>query len=450
MQDKSKNISIAQPKMIKLHGHTTIELHNHRTGSRERIEHDNEFTDAMEKYMKSYGVLTNNPFSNDTWRSRSLYQNLVGGILLFDSEIEKVGGKYPLTMPAGVKMVANGSYGVANNSAVTEMGTFNTNESTFGQNALTFIYDWSTSQGNGEIACVSLTSDIGGYIGYGNASSDSALYSADYDFTENQTIVQKSIYSGIENAVVVIKGNDLYYVKNEQLSEQTFDIYHRSLPISSLSLFDGFETLHKTVTIPSSVTYYASNNRKIYAASNDEFLVVPTVASGTFTIGKYKISTNTWQTYSITSSESINLNYLRCWEGGFGTEYQRYTYGDVAFETSSIRINTSVPISNDLRIVYAGYNSPASPAYIHDDLNNTDFKINTRFYSSFDAFTLSASDPINLWTQTKDAGSYTRPTYVYSIKNPLYLATVNNLDEPITKTPETSMKVTYTIVPEEP
>ena len=126
MKDKARNYPLGSGlKLPALHGHTTIELHNHKTGFRERIEHDNTFTDGIKNYLLSSGWFDNSPFRNDTWRAQPLYQSLVGGILLFDSEIEDDDGVYPTMMPAGVKMIANGSYGVANNSAVTEMGTYN-------------------------------------------------------------------------------------------------------------------------------------------------------------------------------------------------------------------------------------------------------------------------------------------------------------------------------------
>ena len=37
------------------------------------------------------------------------------------------------------------------------------------------------------------------------------------------------------------------------------------------------------------------------------------------------------------------------------------------------------------------------------------------------------------------------PNYLYVMKDPRYLATINNLSEPVVKTASKTMKVTYTI-----
>ena len=39
----------------------------------------------------------------------------------------------------------------------------------------------------------------------------------------------------------------------------------------------------------------------------------------------------------------------------------------------------------------------------------------------------------------------TTPNYLYVMKDPRYLATINNLSEPVVKTASKTMKVTYTI-----
>ena len=86
-------------------------------------------------------------------------------LLLKDSET--VGNKF---MSLGNVMVGNGSYGVSNSGNPSELGSYNSQESSESGTEIVQVYDFATSQANGEISCVCLTSRVGGYIGYGNRS----------------------------------------------------------------------------------------------------------------------------------------------------------------------------------------------------------------------------------------------------------------------------------------
>ena len=164
-----------------LKGKTTFELTDVNTGEVEVIEDSNMITNGLQEFLRTYGYFGCDVLSNDTVRTNSLWVNLLGGLFLFDTALdEDVNNTF---MPAGVKMIGNGSKDVSNSGAVTELGSYNTSESGLqSDGSVKFVYDFSTSQANGSIACACLTSKIGGYIGMGNDSK--IYYNESYDLSK--------------------------------------------------------------------------------------------------------------------------------------------------------------------------------------------------------------------------------------------------------------------------
>ena len=80
-------------------------------------------------------------------------------------------------------MTANGAYGVVSNDSVTEMGSYNSAESGWTSDGkYKLVWDYTTTQGNGIINCLCLTSANHGYIGEGNATSMTAKATSRSDY----------------------------------------------------------------------------------------------------------------------------------------------------------------------------------------------------------------------------------------------------------------------------
>ena len=142
-------------------GKTIIELKDVKTGAVQRVEHGNTFqSEVISDLFKTYGALNIN-FLNSYRNRNNLWQILTGGLLLFDDTIE-AGTWYP---PQNVNMVGNASYNVLNSGDPNEMGSWNDSESYTTKDEIVMTYDFTTSQANGSIASVALTSAMGGYIG---------------------------------------------------------------------------------------------------------------------------------------------------------------------------------------------------------------------------------------------------------------------------------------------
>ena len=424
-------------KERKLHGRVVIELHNHRTGSRERIEHDNTFTDALEYYHLASGQYNNSPYANNNWVAQQPYIKYLGGIFLFDKEIEPVNGVYPITMPAGTKMIANGSYGVINGSAVTEMGSYNAQESSFTDSGYTYVYDWSTSQGNGEIACVSLTSDLGGFIGYGNSVSNVA-HATKRSIFENQNVNAL----GFSNRTHITKGNVAYDCASNITT--SLSIYKQTLGFTDISVFDGWRTLYRTVEVPSQIS---GTNRITVVADEGKIAVFPNriTANSSVTFGIYDIEADSWQSYTFVSDKDMNFAssgsyYPKFFNNGFYTYGRMYVFGESNLRTFNIHDAAQViPLSNNIVLLHY-----SNAMLVYDITTGTLYPNNASYQSLFhNTSILDGQNRIHLTDSYEYNDAATRYERIY--RSPLYLATINNLDEPVIKTSESTMKVIYTV-----
>ena len=124
-------------------------------------------TNGLQEFLRTYGYFGCDILNTDIVRNNSLWVNLLGGLFLFDTALDEDVNN--IFMPAGVKMIGNGSKDVSNSGAVTEFGSYNSAESgSQSDGSIKLVYDFNTQQANGTIACDCLTSRMGGYIGMVN------------------------------------------------------------------------------------------------------------------------------------------------------------------------------------------------------------------------------------------------------------------------------------------
>ena len=166
-----------------IHGKTKIELYNPNTKVKEIVRSENTFKgENIAKYLNGHGFSTSTTILNNTMtgapRNKPFWQTYVGGIFLFRDAIPT----NSLFMPSTNKMIGNGSCGIANAEDVPEMGSWNETESSASFNdGITMCYEFNTAQANGTIGSICLTSDTGGYIGYGNTNGKSRNSKYNFD-----------------------------------------------------------------------------------------------------------------------------------------------------------------------------------------------------------------------------------------------------------------------------
>ena len=445
---KTTNIDFPKLDMPIMHGHTKIELKNVKTGLKEVIESDNTFQGTMiANYMRS---------SDDTpfYNSPFIYQNdapwkkIVGGLLLFKNSIT-AGSQF---MPAGNKMTGKGSADISNSGNPSELGSYNAVESSGSGSALTQVYDFATNQANGEIGCVCLTSQEGGLVGYGNASE--TQYSSLFVFGQK--------YASFNNASLPIYGqladDGKRYLFTVNTSAKTLTI--KKTRTCGLTIGSAFSGLYTTTTkdISGLQTVYQNNQWIAFYCGNNIFRFIPkneyTVASGQ---NVYYVE------YNAANDTLTEKSFVNQYTGSISTGSSDYYYNMGGFtKDGKIVVATGIYDSAKFIIVNLsdglidfidtdGTNGQcASPIHISNGLYilNANSKM---MIVDLTNNTLLPIDANNAYRYTNApngafqgvvAGNNTRP---YVIPNPLYLATINNLDSPVTKNASQTMKVTYTL-----
>lgn len=429
---------IVKPKKQILHGHTTIELKDVRTGKRERIEHDNTFTTAMDLFLRGNGSWNQSPWLNSTWKSVPIYQRLLGGVYLFRDTIADDQGVYPHFMPASNRMIANGSFGVGNATAVTELGTYNVNESYFTSSAMSFVYDWTTGQGNGQFQCVCLGSDVGGYIGYGNKTSNAA-HSTLKSIIENQAPIEIACgcTNNFDGYQGVLSGPTLTLTRSADIFQGMIDIFP-----------SGIDTI--TIEVPTDKI--ASDANKIWrCVGNGKIAVYPRDFDGDVYCGIYTISTSTWVWHELIAVGGVDLAYNSyVSENGFfyvnsSDRSKSFFYKFEADPSQDSKAQASfsaldVPCTEIMPNFWYGN------GYLYNAGDDTLTRCNGEKINYNGAY------PDNVYPVDLDSFRVLTTNYgneyTKQYHNPFYLATVNNLDSSITKDQNTAMKLTYTITKE--
>lgn len=460
MNDKTKLLDFSSAKLKKIKGHTRIELTSVIDGSKKIIEHDNHFQPGvLETYMESLGYFNNNPYNNNTWKGRSAWENLVGGVLLFRDAIDNDDGETEIPfMPPGNQMTANASAGVTNNGTPIELGSWNPVESSTGGNrSLTFVYDWQTHQGNGVIGSVCLTSNHGGYIGYGNPSGVIAsIRGLETDQTYNTDASPSSGRAPIYN--------NYKYSFSVDTAENKITVYKTLVPVDKMGIF-AFRQRNTVITYTGDLTWAASfvpildmNKAYLFPTWAEEHTIVP---NATYCFIEIDLDTEmaTLRTVTNTHTAAVIVNktgggisvacgilWLPDNLNGTGT---KHLIGFRISDSSIVKILTQdgyiysgtqyvTRFSEDGLMLYCKSNytgySTNYTAHILDIENDTIYRPNTN----------ASEDWKGIYKDGILARVVAQSNY-FLYKNPLYLATINNLAEPVVKDNTQTMKVIYTL-----
>ena len=474
-----------------LKGKTTFELTDVNTGEVEVIEDTNMITNGLQDFLATYGYFGCDVLSDDKMGASSLWVNALGGLFLFDSRLdENVENTF---MPAGVKMIGNGSKDVANSGAVTELGSYNTSESGLqSDGSVKFVYDFSTQQANGTIACACLTSKIGGYIGMGN-SNEKRIFNRDYFFatfmsddkykrTSNidgsKNDEQHVLYASYnDNAIYLSNPYNIKY--NASYADQHWSTTKK---IQILKVKAGFTSIGikerlllnqvsetYDIDIPQDIlTYMGTRTDLVYINADTDgnvFVVFNTgentLNNGSFcwimkidrerNVTHYKFTNNVGSTiYFNRSTMVFNGEYLFVYT--YNSPYKLYgiKYSD---STQIIDVNWTFNsewtlFNIDKNLIGMFGNSYDSSDYyaplVYDVVNNELRYCNGKGGYSSELY-IPFIDKKGVYIYVYCYYSSGNTNYFKILKDPRYLATINNLSEPVVKTASKTMKVTYTI-----
>lgn len=480
--------------IVALKGKTTFELTDVNTGEVEVIEDTNMITNGLQDFLATYGYFGCDVLSNDKMGASSLWGNALGGLFLFDSRLEE--NVNNILMPAGVKMVGNGSKDMSNSGVVTELGSYNTSESGLqSDGSVKFVYDFSTQQANGTIACACLTSKLGGYIGMGN-SNKKRIFNEDYSFT---TFISDDKYKRTSN--IDGSATDLYhflyasYNDNAIYLSNTYNIkydashaeqhWSTTKKIQILKVKTGFTSVSikerlllnqvsetYDIDIPQDILTYMGTNKytalinsdidgNVYVMfcktsdNADNFILNAGAFCWIMKIDRERNVTH----FKFTNNVGTELVFYRKWMV-FNREYLfAYTgTGTTPYKLYGIKYSDSTQIIDDNLTFNSRYT-----------LFNIDKNLIGMFGNSYDSYAPLVYDVVNnelRYCNGKGGGGYElyipfidkKGVYIYVycngtlsgsyfkvLKEPRYLATINNLSEPVVKTASKTMKVTYTI-----
>lgn len=167
---------------MKLKGHTKIELTDVNTGEVQVIEDDNMITNGLECMLQSMGIWVNNIEHQRYWMSNDsndnnlkFFKNYFGGLLMFDKHQPE---NFDNIAPAGgTHMTGHGSFREYLGEDST-MGTYNKVDSgpVYDGYGYKQVWDFATSQGNGDISSICLTTALGGTLGCGHFPYSTDIY----------------------------------------------------------------------------------------------------------------------------------------------------------------------------------------------------------------------------------------------------------------------------------
>ena len=458
IKQKTNRIALPNTEFQTVKGTTKIELYNPNTRIKKVFRDENTFQSAnISKWLASMGESNIRPFGNSTFTAAP-WKCMVGGLLLFRDTIT-VGSQF---MQAGNKMTGKAAVDIVNNSTPTELGSYNNIESSAGVGAITQVYDFTTSQANGDINCVCLTSKEGGIVGYGNASGGrytGAQYTLGFYGREIAFIDR-------ENARGILAENgNRYFVKAPSTDIVIEERNSIGIPNKS-SIFTGIAReysfakadYNSKFNTDSFYFYYVGNNKiRIISAGYGS------VAAGdTFYYLEFDCENHTLTQKSLVNSYSGTIYIASGYNPGYKAFFTRdgkfipYTmanqiYGPVIFDLAT----GIVEFDGMNRVNYDpthGCLCVGEDLYIYNkcmiDLqNDTVYPIDTNDLPMFGGGAYSRGDASGDFADGYyQSGCGNQASHVAPlIANPLYLATINNLDNTVQKTAAQTMKVIYTL-----
>ena len=492
---------------MRIKGQTTIELTNVNTGEVETHEDSNMLTNAMQNFLNPFGVFGNYPINDAKAYENKPFTWLTGGIMLFDKPIEEnVSNVY---MPAGVKMVGNGAMDYSNSGDVTNLGSYNTTESgvTTEGNTVTvkYVYDFTTSQANGVIACASLTSRLGGYMGMGNATSRvrdlqaglESYQDSCYANSKNPMFTFNSyryapynclaypVYE--EDAMYIVDPQSVYYASSSYTDQRAqhwstthkIKVHKVRAGFKSIGILDGsyIENIKQTweIDVPQAILTYMGSTKYYTNVFSDPFTrsiyIIFTKDNYDISAGSscyiMKIDSNMQATaYNFMNNTGKKLyigengsssgyrrvafdgEYMYAWGYVSGSDYKLYKikYADSTqvMETTATATSWEEVFALAPNLICFGYDYISSHdcynGKIYDAVNDTARYVNgyTNEIKSLTPF----ADKAGVYIEETITGNNVE----YAVRKDIrYLATINNLEEPVEKTADKTMKVIYTL-----
>ena len=464
--------------MIK--GKTKIELTNVHTGEVEVVEEENMVTNALQYifnplgYIKAGATMYGSDYVN-------YYATLTGGLLLLNKNVEENADN--IFQDTSIGLTGCAVYNQQNTSDQILRGNFNATETEFDivNRTIKYVYDFDTAEANGTIACVALTHAFGGYSNRGCAeepvrgtypffmnigSGTIRLSSSSVGISAYDRTVGYLTYGATYKWIYLIDSTKdmVYYFSIDSPTSIVIRGYRAN--INTVSLFDTPSTgrtllFEKTITFSTAISqqYFSYNydeeTEKLFITSgtsnnvsnNGAYIITEIDVANDYTIKQYSMTNKTGVTLRMFYSKDNTM----CYDG--------YIYLMTANDPYNIyRQEIGNPanvqkIDTELKQCWPSF---AKDKRLYFDMA-TSYSANTALYViETDTLTLKYPESNYLYDSTRRQFVPVKGIpMTYFMANGTsdgtfgmrtdYLATINNLDSPVVKTADKTMKVTYTL-----
>ena len=452
-----------------LKGESIIELTDVRTGKKETYRDTNMVTNALSDVINCSSVWMFDRVYDLAKYMYPIYEKLLGGVVLFPEQLEENPEKY--WAPYNLDPVGFAS-NVVNTGTDTRRGSLNVNESEPVLNdagrviGYKYVWDFNTAQGNGQIASVCLTHPQAGYNWYGcnDSSSDGRLKYVKSSVDISYKDVDDESYRDIAYTLLINRSTGYAYVNNFM----TGKLYReRAIPYNGVGICDisrytkiyKSEELFEEVLDYQNTEFYKHNKNRFFVAISDtEIFGVSNAGntSGSAEVYWIRIDVSTGEYTEGVWSVSALLK-----ESTRAVAYSNGYLFWVAYDRKSIyKINLSnvadvKQIAAENEIVYTDsantLTSLPSGVILGQKFYISDDKINySNYYGEGQGNVKNGYGGGVICGPYLFGYIYRNDNYDYRIVSntsliPQYLATINNLSSPVTKTADKTMKITYTL-----
>lgn len=486
-----------------IHGHTKIELTNQTTGEVETIEKDNIVTNAVSQIFNAFNGMAllreanaNGEQGGTSEKGWELLESLYGGILLYDTAL----GSDPDTLfaPPEANLVGSGVPKVLNNGAGLQRGSFNSAESKtdLENGVVTFVYDFATSQANGIIASVCLTNRYGGFFDESETALSAVDGSNNSRYYNTTLFGQETIFPNAAGQYdSFLYGRPLYAdPENDEMvfaaiSGSKLVLRHATALTTEIDLFNpvGTTRVKKTEELDLSDLMQTTGhdyNAVGYDVDADKIYVVSTPSSSEqmkttalIRVRTYDRKTLAAKTYEFTNPTGVVLagkvggispglrNTGRVLGGclfmaGYtkspntaAVPFFKIPLSDPSNVTAITTHDLLMPYFQDMhdgRIYFMGSKYTAKATVLNTATNEMHAM---ECYYTGDTYPYLAvpvlGQPVVPYMVAYNSNPGSAPSAVHQGIRRNYLATINDLDAPVQKTADKTMKITYTLRKEE-
>ena len=278
-----------------LKGHATIDLHDVVKGTYKRIEHENLVTNAYKYHLQSVILMNNENSSIEITGNNgalSIGDVALGGLLLFNGQLTE--NVENIHYPGDCRIVGYADH--TSDTTNPQRGSYNSIESGKSDDGITHVWDFTTAQGNGLIAALSLTNIIAGADPIGkciNTGISGGITSRSQFMYHDGTY---GYYLDISGNTAIIRK---MYQPQTNISVNTYNIISSTVATYNIDMSGDAKAIKNTA-----YWQYAGNGNfygAIVLADNSD-------THSALTVRVAKIHTDDWENFTYTAAQDITLD----------------------------------------------------------------------------------------------------------------------------------------------